>query len=774
MKGYIINTIYETKDDEVTVKLFGRLSNGKSFLATKKSKPYFYILKKDQAKAKKLEEIIDIEKSLFKDFDGKPVVKLYTKIPSDVAAARHTLKQDGVKTYEADIRFTQRFLIDNGLKQAVEITGPSKKGKRVDLIFSEPKIKPVEFSPKPIILSIDIETNRFAKKIFSIALYMDGYEKVFCSKKFIHKDAICFENEKKMLQAFRKEVIKLDPDIITGWSVIDFDLKVLRDRCDEHKLSMDLGRVKGQTKLNISPSFFRESSAQIKGRMVLDGLHLLRVSFINLPNYKLETAATQILGKHKLIDFKNKEFEIETMFRKADPKLLSYNLLDAKLVCDILEKSQALKLALTRADITGLPLDRVDGSIAALDSLYLRALKPKKIVAPTSNYAERENRITGGFVMDSKPGIYDYVLVLDFKSLYPSLMMTFNIDPLGYVGKKKGTLKKQDFVRAPNGAVFKNQEGILPDIVDRILKQREVARKNKNELERYSLKILMASFFGILANPMCRFYSFDMANAITHFGQYYIKEVARLLKEKGYEVIYMDTDSIFLDAKESSLHQSENLGKKLAKTIDLYLDKKIKKDYHRKSRLELEFEKVYIKFLMPQVRGSTAGAKKRYAGLLKKGRKEEIEFVGLESVRRDWTGLAKTFQRKLFDRIFHEKEVASYIKSFVKDVKSGKHDELLVYTKAIRKKVSEYVKTTPPHVKAARKAGITNPGLIEYVITTDGPEVVDKREHPIDYEHYIVKQLKPIADSILIFYNQEFNDIIKDGKQVSLFDFKKD
>ncbi|MCG8669694.1 MAG: DNA polymerase II, partial [Pseudomonadales bacterium] len=187
--------------------------------------------------------------------------------------------------------------------------------------------------------------------------------------------------------------------------------------------------------------------------------------------------------------------------------------------------------------------------------------------------------------------------------------------------------------------------------------------------------------------------------------------------------------------------------------------------------LDLEFEKTYKKFFMPKVRGSDAGSKKRYAGLVEKDGKERMEFVGLEFVRRDWTELAKQFQEQVLTKVFNSEDPTKFIKKFVDGLKKGKQDELLVYRKSLRKGVEDYTKTTPPHVKAARKLDNVTSNVIEYVLTTDGPEPISKIKHAIDYEHYIEKQLKPIADAILTFYDTNFEDVLKGSTQMSLGNF---
>jgi len=266
----------------------------------------------------------------------------------------------------------------------------------------------------------------------------------------------------------------------------------------------------------------------------------------------------------------------------------------------------------------------------------------------------------------------------------------------------------------------------------------------------------------------------DIANAITHFARYLIQLTAKKISELGYEVIYIDTDACFVISNAKSYEEANKIGEKIEKEINNFYDGFIKKEYKRKSFLELEFDKCFIRFLMPKLRHEEKGAKKRYAGLIiNEQGKEEISFTGLEFIRADWTDAAKKFQYELFDRIFHKQEVSSFIKKFVDDLKNGKYDDLLVYKKTLRKSLGHYVKISPPHVKAARKLDKLESNIIEYYITTEGPEPRQKLRHNIDYEHYVKRQIKPIADSILTFFDKDFDDMLKGNKQTSLFKFSK-
>jgi len=224
---------------------------------------------------------------------------------------------------------------------------------------------------------------------------------------------------------------------------------------------------------------------------------------------------------------------------------------------------------------------------------------------------------------------------------------------------------------------------------------REEYKKNKDETGRYAIKILLNSFYGVMASPMCRYYNLELANAITAFARFFIKKMASWIREEGYEVIYSDTDSVFVVAKEDP----KKLGKELENKMNKILKDYVKDEYNIESFMYLEFDKAYTKFLMPRLRGEEKGAKKRYAGLID----GKLDITGMEAVRGDWTPLAKKFQEALLMRVFMGRKVEDFVFNFIKDLKSGKFDDLLVYKKGLQKSLDEYTKTTPPHVKAARK-----------------------------------------------------------------------
>jgi len=768
-EGFIINTNHTVQENKTIISIYGRLKNGKGFLVTKKYAPYFYIKEEDQTRAKTLLDLI-IEDSDKKNFFDKKLKKIILKTQNELNDSRRTLETNNVETYEADIKPEYKLMIDNNILGAVTITGSFKEEKNY-LLFEEPEIEGSDWIPKfddLRILALDIETNMSAEQLYSVSIVTNkGDEEVLIiGKKELVKSVYC-EDEEDLLMKLIKKINDFDPDVITGWNLIDFDLKILKNKLDELKKEFLIAKNGEEIKLRITDSFMTDSKAECEGRAIIDGIHLLKTSFVRLEDYRLGTVAKTYTGSEKLIGDDNKGEEIENSYVNNPQKLVDYNLMDSKLVLDILRNSGVLELTILRSKLTGMPLDRVRASIASFDSLYLRKVHERGYVVHNGKFLNREERTTGGFVMEPEPGIYDYVLVCDFKSLYPSIMRTFNIDPLMFVPNCEG----EHLIKAPNGACFKKEKGILPEILENLWNEREEARKRKDNLTRQAIKILMNSMYGVLASPNCRFYSTDMANAITHFGHLLLKKTKQLIEFKGYNVIYGDTDSVFVSVNVKSKEEAKVIGEEIQAHINNFFKEYLKKEYDVESKIEMEFEKTFKKFFMPKVRGSEEGAKKRYAGLLITKEGEKIEFTGLEFVRRDWTEVSKKFQLELLDLIFNDKEPKQYIKEFVNDLKNGKYNELLIYKKALRKDMDEYTKTTPPHVKAAKLLKKITSNIIEYVMTVEGPEPIQKQEHKIDYEHYIDKQIKPLADSILTFYNTNFEEVIQGAQQRTLGDW---
>src|SRR5258708_4525211 len=229
-------------------------------------------------------------------------------------------------------------------------------------------------------------------------------------------------------------------------------------------------------------------------------------------------------------------------------------------------------------------------------------------------------------------------------------------------------------------------------------------KKAGDDVASNAIKILMNSFYGVLGTPACRFFNPALANAITGPGRELLLWSKAWFEAAGFKVLYGDTDSLFVDSRADDAARARARGEELAAALTCELGRHIDERWRVASRLELEFEKLYLKLFLPRARHSTRGASKRYVGLVGGKDADEVEFIGMEVVRRDWTALAKQVQRELYQRLFTDQSVDAYLADIVRKVRNGDLDSSLVYRKNLRKDAGEYTATTPPHVVAARKS----------------------------------------------------------------------
>jgi DNA polymerase-2 len=767
VRGFILQPTYRVVSGRPEVHLYGTREDGASFcVVDDRVRPYFFV---PAARAAEVERLgAKVASSELRSLDGEPVARVETTVPADVPPLRQRLAGAGIVCFEADLRFAYRYLIDRGLRAAIEIDGPSAPGGGIAHVYRNPMLAPASFVPQLRVLSIDIETNLRATQLYALALAGLGADRVLIVGPGPLDGAECFATERELLLRFFALLQELDPDVITGWNVIDFDVSVLRTLCLRYGIPFRLGRTEDETIVQRDQSFSRDPRASAPGRQILDGLALTRSAFIRLDDYKLETAAQAFLGRGKLMTGEGRGTEIERAFHENRQLLVDYNLRDAQLVLDVLAARRLVDLAVSRSLLTGMQLDRVGASIASVDFLYLHELRARGVVAPSVGAQHESAEVAGGAVLDSVPGLFRNILVFDFKSLYPSIIRTFNIDPLTYVPLERRSAHP-DLIHTPGGAAFVRTPGILPELVARLWRQRDAARAADDGLGAHAIKILMNSLYGVLAASSCRFFSPAIANAITLTGQHLIHLAAEEVRRLGYAVIYGDTDSLFVDVGEPAEAEALVRAEEIRITVGTMLARRLRTDFGLESFLELEFEKCYRRFFMPEVRSGAGGSKKRYAGLVgRDGADEAVEFVGLEAVRRDWTPLAKRFQRELLGLVFHDRPVEDFIRGFLGELRAGRFDDLLSYKKAVRKQLAEYTRTTPAHVKAARKLNGPAARIVEYVMTTAGPEPIEERRNGLDYEHYVERQIEPIADAVLRFLSIHFGDVVGRARQLEL------
>lgn len=717
-----------------------------------------------------------------KNFEDEPMTGVYFNSQQSLYRARDLLTENGVNCLESDIRPTERFLTERFLTGPVAIHANYSSA---DIL--NPRIVPDDYQPTFTVMSFDIETDYQTNELFSIAFVTNDIKRVLIVGQPDEgaDDNIEFmENEVALLKRFLMWVEKIDPDIFTGWNVINFDFRFLQKKSDQLKVPLTVGRQRSKAYWRQQQNDANRHFLMIPGRVVLDGIDTLKSATYSFSSFALDSVGHELLGRGKLIhatdnhDPLYKAKEIRRQFKEEKLKLAAYNLEDCQLVWDIFEHTDLINFAIERARLTGLEMDRVGGSVAAFDNLYLPRLHRKGYVAP--NIGDYQNGLTapGGYVMDSVPGMHDSVLVLDYKSLYPSIIRTFKVDPYGRIAALSE--EGDETIAGYDGARFSKTEHILPDIIKHLWQARDKAKKEKNKALSQAIKIIMNSFYGVLGTPGCRIHDSRLTSSITKRSHDVILQTVDLIEDAGYSVIYGDTDSVFVAlGKRFENKQADAIGLQLISHINQFWQQSLETEYGIKSYLEMEYETHFIKFFMPTIRGSVKGSKKRYAGMVEDSDGNKvIKFKGLETVRTDWTQLAKDFQQELYERVFNEEAYNEFIRGVVAELKAGGFDNKLIYRKRLRQPLKDYLKNIPPHAQAAIKAEqvFKETGLasryksaswIEYVMTINGPETLECHKSPLNYEHYIERQLTPIADAILSVIGTSMQSVIQD--QYELF-----
>ena len=459
--GFILNATYVAGPGggRAVVHLYGRLADGRPFLVRdRRPEPYFYLENSAAEQARAL-GLSNLHATGRRTLHGAPVHRVRMRHPGDAPAIRSRLHRAGIATYEADVRFAYRYLIDRGIKSALRIRGAARPlqdaapgAPRETVVFDEPEVAPARWTPVLTTLSLDIETDPEAKRLLSVALWGCGAREVLLlcpdagARAACPAAAVPCASEAELLTVLCQRVRALDPDVVTGWNIIDFDVPVLIRRAAELQVALEMGRAPGAvrqrgesrgrggagsgasggSRRRFSDSIF------IPGRVVLDGIRLLRAVSYRLDSYSLDNAAREILGEGKTLGGADHVAQIMHTFDHDRERFVEYNLTDARLVLDILDKLELVPFTAERSALTGMPPDRVGSSIAAFDFLYLSRLHAHGVVAPTvgaeraarrqrqrqrqRQRGERQDPMHGGHILKPRPGLHEDVLVFDSRA----------------------------------------------------------------------------------------------------------------------------------------------------------------------------------------------------------------------------------------------------------------------------------------------------------------------------------------------------------------------
>ena len=800
---YPFDITYKIKNDHAIIYLYGKTADNSRVCVTyTKFQPYFYAqtdaspidIKKIRVPyAQGTAEIVDIQQ-VEKNFTGKSVrlLKIFTKLPQHVPIIKKELERSRTTCYEADILFTRRFLIDHRLTplSAVQATGSFTNERSKVPVFEATELVSTETQrqPESRILAVDIETYNPGKgmnmekyPIIMIAFYglenSQPFKKVLTWKKFpVTNDYTEFvQGEFEMLQRFKEIIDEYKPDILTGYYSDGFDLPYIITRARKYQLQLDISL--DYTVLDNDKRDIKE--IKINGIVHLDIFQFVKHVIgrsLKTGSFKLDDVAAEILGERKHVVDMDALASVWDSQSDALAAYAEYNLQDAKITFDLCKKllpnieELAKIIGLPLFDVSRMSFSRlVESYIMTQTSVHNELIPNKPDDSSMANH--RAKTYVGGFVYQPTPGLYENVAVFDFRSLYPTIIISHNISPSSL---RCGCCN--DVIAETKDWFCKKKKGFLPlvleDIVTRRARIKELMKAGSNlmlESRSNALKLLANSFYGYLGFAPARWYSFESAENVTALGRQYIQQVIAAAQSSNFSVIYSDTDSIFMRLGEKSTADARSFVEKINATLP--------------GVMELDYEGFYPAALFVSAKASSAGAKKKYAMLNDQGK---LKIRGFETVRRNWSVVAKQMQLRVLEIILKEKDTkkaVAYTKELIRSIREHKIpvEQMLISTQLTRP--IESYDSIGPHVAVARRivqrGTPVPPGTIIHFVVAEGSGVVRDRafapdelgQRKYDADYYINNQILPSVDRILEVFGVDIKNESALHQQKSLSAF---
>ena len=808
-------------NEKEVIRIFGRTKEGKRCVILDSINPYFWVLPKEHADLKKFsEKIYEIDVKnygrkarvldvLIKDkkFMGKNIraVQVFVENHKDIPLIVEVIKRMKETDAKKEINFSliTRYLIEKEITplKLYSVEGRVLEKEEIenlkwnldsDMVIEASLIKQEENEDfKPKILAFDIESAEFEigkGEILMVSVAGEGIEKVIVTRKFDGKtkNMIFVKDERELIQEFVKTVKNYQPDILTGYFSDGFDMPYIRERAEKNRLKLGIG-IDGS-----SISFIKGiiQSSKITGIVHIDLYKFVNtmISYIlKSETLSLNEVASELIGEEKLkFDMKKTASHI-TKGRDIDWESFAlYNLQDSAITYKL-----ALKLWPNISELTkfiGEPLFNVSRASYSqlVENYIIHNLKEFNEIAENrpshDRIAERRKRkkYEGAFVFQPSPGLYENIAVFDFRSLYPSIITSFNLSPSSIQEDEKNAYETPEMQEGKKKIrfYFNKKKSIIPILLQRLLDERKKIKEQKKkektailEARDYNLKTLANAAYGYYAYSGARYYSPESAASATAIGRYYLHETIEKIEKKGYKVIYGDTDSIVIllenKKEKDALEMLKDINEKLPGTM------------------ELELEDFYKRGIFVTKRTGNQGAKKKYAMLSKEGK---IKIRGFETVRRDWCDLAKEVQDKVLKAVLEEGNAESslkYVKKIIKELKEKKIpvEELIIKTQ-LKKGILEY-ENIGPHVTIAKEMinrgmPVREGAIIEYVVSRGKPKErirdkarlpEDMKEGDYDLDYYINNQIINAVGSIFEVFNIDLKELSEGKKQKKLADF---
>jgi len=823
MQLQVLDCDYTMLNGKPLVRLFCKNKSGETVAVFyDKFKPYFYLDCGESLFEEAAEFVNDkfgcastvVEKIIPVGYQPKKkVLKIIGRDPSKVSEIRDAVKKYGVP-YEADVLFKYRFMIDFGIRGMgwIDVQGkPARTSVVKCQVIEANEIKPLEIVENaPLrILSFDIECIAKGDRIpvpekdetIMVSLVFStpykGKNSIVLTSKYLSggKDVECSENEKEMLKRFSEIVKDYDPDAITGYNIHNFDIPFIVGRMEQLGIPRKLGRTDKPVRVR---KMMGTTTCSMVGRVVVDPYQVLKNDpWVRLRRYNLATAAKVLVGEEKLDVGGPKEMIALWNGKSSDHKLLvDYCRKDSDLALKIVQKMKMVQKFSELSKVSGVLLqDSFGGQTLRLDTRIMHEFKNYNYIMPCRpddfemmrRKGEREKAgLEGALVLDPDVGLHSKgsVLVLDFTSLYPSIICAYNICPTTLT-----TDKKIDGKKSPFGSKFVKpeiREGILPKIIKEFLSARRAVKKQMRYEEdedkkatlnarQLALKTMANSLYGYTGYTRSKLYKIDLAASITSVGRENIMLTKNLIEENyKYKIIYGDTDSVFVGIDVTDLDEAQKVGEDVSGFVTNHLD-----------GLELKFEKIFRTFLIM--------AKKRYAAWAFEkthfGWDEEIYMKGIETVRRDWCPIVGETMKVVLDIVLKEGDIpkaSKYVRKIIQEIIDGKMPlEKLTIVKGLSKPVDAY-DGVQAHVELAKKIMKRDPSRgamvgerLGFVILrgnemlskrAEDPDYVKKNNLKIDPHYYIENQLLPPLERIFDACGVSRAELKEGSKQKNLFD----
>ncbi|MGA1819579.1 MAG: DNA-directed DNA polymerase [Thermoplasmatota archaeon] len=782
----VISGHYKREGDSVVIELFGRLKDERSATVLVRGfDPYFFIVEPGDRVRKELEGDPMVrsleERDLWHDGGTRQCLKVTIAFPFDVPKYRKRWQDAGYTILAADIPFIFRYFYDTDLGVYVEFEGEEKQDNEytTDLCIEARDVrlsKPFKVRLKA--LSFDIENSIKTGELYMIG-YSVGWLPMGKEEELENHSIVppldmddAMEREDHVIEGLEKAVRKHDPDIITGYNVDGYDIPHILRRAKGLNLE---GLSLGRDLSNVDNMGFR--SWRTKGRIVVDAWWQAKRTF-RPKKETLEAVANLLLGEGK-DDIDTSIIEQEWERRRED--VVRYCMRDAELALRILDRTQSIQKGVALASVAKLALiDILNGTTSNLiDSILIREADRRGIGIPLTRHETKTSKIEGAYVHSIEPGLYNWVAVLDFRSMYPSIMIQNNICFTTLTDEEEGT------IHSPIPGVRylrpEQKKGLVPDILRRLMVERQEAKSSKRTAQtsgdreyfdglQEAIKVLMNSFYGVFASFFYRFTDRSIGSSITAYARENIVSIITTLQKEGHEVIYSDTDSIFIRSPHSDLEGTVEFGRSLAAR------------FSEEDRV-LEFEKVFRSFF-------THGAKKRYVGMIA-WPEEEMIVRGYEMRRTDSFDLQSNALEDVFELVLagDTEGAVDYSRKTIASVKKGDVPiEQLVISRSIQEVEEDKINTRYKNpdsmanvqaLRKARKLGLEIvPGMKVSWIVIDAkakPQLVEPYidgrdfDHSPDHNYYAERLASTLARVTEVFGVSE-KELLSGVQQSSLFD----